>query len=110
MADIKTRDVTRGSIKTLDRAASSMHHLKEETIRSKALDINSRQDGETADTYAQGTVERYAGDSAAYAAQAGTELLLRNRDKPIEASSYPQGSEEQIRQAFRELYSRYQMC
>ncbi len=102
MADIKTRDVTKGSIKTLDRAASSMHHLKEETIRSKALDINGRQDGETADTYAQGTVERYAGDSAAYAAQAGTELLLRNRDKPIEAANYPQGSEEQIRQAFKE--------
>lgn len=26
MADIKTRDVTRGSIKILDRAASSMHN------------------------------------------------------------------------------------
>ena len=102
MADIKTRDVTRGSIKTLDRAASSMHHLKEETIRSKALDISNRQDGENADTYAQGMAEHHAGDGAAYAAQAGTELLLRNRDKPIEASSYPQGSEEQIRKAFRE--------
>ena len=102
MADIKTRDVTRGSIKTLDRAASSMHHLKEETIRSKALDIHSRQDGENADAYAQGTVERYAGDGAAYATQAGTELLLRNRSKSPEAESYPQGSEGQIRQAFRE--------
>ena len=102
MADIKTRDVTRGSIKTLDRAASSMHHLKEETIRSKALDIHSRQDSENANTYAQGTVERYAGDGAAYAAQAGTELLLRNRNKAAEAASYPQGSEEQIQRAFRE--------
>lgn len=102
MADIKTRDVTRGSIKTLDRAASSMHHLKEETIRSKALDIHSRHDGESADTYAQGAFEHYAGDGAAYAAQAGTELLLRNRNKPHEDTSYPQGSEEQIQQAFRE--------
>ena len=102
MADIKTRDVTRGSIKTLDRAASYMHHLKEETIRSKALDIHSRQDGENADTYAQGTVEHYASDGSAYAAQAGTELLLRNRGKAIEVPSYPQGREEQIQQAFRE--------
>ena len=102
MADIKTRDVTKGSIKTLDRAASSMHHLKEETIRSKALDISNRQDGETADAYAQGTIEHYTGDGAAYAAQAGTELLLRNRNRSLETSSYPQGSEEQIQQAFRE--------
>lgn len=102
MADIKTRDVTRGSIKTLDRAASSMHHLKEETIRSKSLDIHGRQDGENADTYAQSTVEHYAGDGAAYATQAGTELLLRNRGKAIENATYPQGSEEQIQQAFRE--------
>lgn len=102
MADIKTRDVTKGSIKTLDRAASSMHHLKEETIRSKALDIHDRQDGENADTYALSTVEHYAGDGVAYAAQAGTELLLRNRNKTLETENYPQGSGEQIQQAFRE--------
>lgn len=102
MADIKTRDVTRGSIKTLDRAASSMHHLKEETIRSKALDIHGRQNGESTDAYAQGTVEHYAGDGAVYAAQAGTELLLRNRNKSLETATYPKGSEEQIQKAFRE--------
>ena len=44
MADIKTRDVTRGTIKTLDRAASSMHHLKEETIRNRAADIGRKAD------------------------------------------------------------------
>ena len=47
LADIKTRDVTRGTIKTLDRAASSMHHLKEETIRSKALEIGNRHDNDS---------------------------------------------------------------
>ena len=102
MADIKTRDVIRGSIKTLDRVANSMHHLKEETVRSKVLDISSRQDGDNADTYAQSTVEHYAGDSAAYAAQAGAELIIRNRQRVAEVSSYPQNSEEQIRQAFVE--------
>ena len=79
MADIKTRDVTRGSIKTLDRAASSMHHLKEETIRSKMTEIRNRDDGNTANSYAQDTIEHYAGDGAAYAAKAGTELMLRSR-------------------------------
>ena len=79
MADIKTRDVTRGSIKTLDRAASSMHHLKEETIRSKMTEIRNHDDGTSANSYAQDTIEHYAGDSAAYAAKAGTELMLQFR-------------------------------
>lgn len=79
MADIKTREVTRGSIKTLDRAASSMHHMKEETIRSKAADISGRYDGDSPSSYAQDTVEHYAGDSAAYASRQGVELILRSR-------------------------------
>ena len=102
MADIKTRDVTRGSIKTLDRAASSMHHLKEEIIKSKALDIYSKQDNETADAYAQGVAEHYTGDGAAYVAQAGAELIMRNRHKSLESSTLPQSREEQIQKAFRE--------
>ena len=79
MANIKTRDVTRGSIKTLDRAASSMHHLKEETIRSKVSDISGRYDGDSSGSYAQDTVEHYAGDGATYAARQGVELILRSR-------------------------------
>ena len=102
MADIKTRDVTRRSIKTLDRAASSMHHLKEETIRSKASDISSRQHGGNGDTYAQEVTEQYVGNAAAYSAQTGVELILRNRNKSPETTSYPKSSEEQIRRAFRE--------
>lgn len=102
MADIKTRDVTRGSIKTLDRAASSMHHLKEETIRSKALEISNRQYSENGDTYAQEMTEHYAGSAAAVSAQTGAELILRNRNKSPEASSYTESREEQIRRAFRE--------
>ena len=79
MADIKTREVTKGSIKTLDRAASSMHHMKEETIRSKAADISGRYDGDPSGSYAQDTVEHYAGDGAAYASRQGVELILRSR-------------------------------
>ena len=87
MADIKTRDVTRGTIKTLDRAASSMHHMKEETIRSKALETGNRHDNESVGSYAQDTAEHYAGDGAAFAARAGVEMMLHSREK----SSY--GSE-----------------
>ena len=79
--DIKTRNVTRGTIKTLDRTASSMHHLKEETIRSKAADIGGRYDSESADSYAQDTAAHNAGDGAAYAARAGVEMILQSREK-----------------------------
>ena len=110
MADIKTRDVTRGSMKTLDRAASSMHHLKEETIRSKLTEIRNLDDGNSTNSYAQDTIEHYAGDSATYAAKAGTELMLRSRaGKSIDEVPHiaPEirgetGSGADVQRAFRE--------
>ena len=123
MADIKTRDVTRGTIKTLDRAASSMHHLKEETIRSKAADIGRRNDSESAGTYAQDTAEHCAGDGAAFAARAGVEMMLQSREqsaygaelfpdagepglhdsiRPAKANGIASDNETRIQQAFRE--------
>ena len=101
MADIKTRDVTRRSIKTLDRAASSMHHLKEETIRSKASDISSRQHGGNGDTYAQEVTEQYVGNAAAYSAQTGVELILRNRNKSPETTTYPKSRSEEHTSEFQ---------
>ena len=107
MANIKTRDVTRGTIKTIDRAASSMHHLKEETIRSKALNISARHDSESVGSYAQDTLEHYAGDSAAFASRAGIEMLLHSRENTgnksdlITAIPSPDRN-EQIRYAYRE--------
>lgn len=103
MADIKTREVTRGSIKTLDRSASFMHHMKEETIRAKALDIHSRQTGENADTYAQNTTEHYAGSGAIYAAKAGTEMVIRRNQKTQETADLSQKDEERVYQVFKEL-------
>ena len=110
MAEIKTRDVTRGSIKTLDRAASSMYHLKEETIRSKMTEIRNRDDGNSANDFAQDTIEHYAGDSAAYATKAGTELMLRSRaGKSVDEGSHitPEirggtGMSADVQRAFRE--------
>ena len=78
MADIKLREVNRGHIKTLDRASSSMHHIKEATVRTRTSDLYGRQDDD-ADRYAQDSVEHYASDSAAYAVQAGVGLILRSR-------------------------------
>ena len=117
MADIKTRDVTRGSIKTLDRAASSMHHLKEEIIKGKYMEPGRGQDDHSEEAYAENHVEQYAGDSAAYASRAGIDMLLRSREqanvypaefdhgsgpKPPAAPDAGIGSQEQLRRAFRE--------
>ena len=123
MADIKTRDVTRGTIKTLDRAASSMHHLKEETIRSKTANIGGGYDNESAGSYAQDTAEHFAGGSAAFASRTGIELMLRSREnagcgselltdagdafipgspKPPITAAVPANNEKNVRQAFRE--------
>ena len=107
MADIKTRDVTRGSIKTLDRAASSMNHLKEETIRSKIADISGRHDNDSTNTYAKDTLEYYAGDSVAFASRAGLEMLIHSRGKVADGSELITANpspnrNEQIRRAFRE--------
>lgn len=117
MADIKTRDVTRGSIKTLDRAASSMHHLKEETIKGKYMEPGRGQDDYSGETYAENRVEQYAGDSAAYASKAGIDMLLRSREHSngypaeFDHGSGPElpaefdagiGGQEQIQRAFKE--------
>ena len=58
MADIKTRDITRGTIKSLDRAASSMHRMKEQSIRSKPSDPCSQNDGDSVSSYAQDMTEQ----------------------------------------------------
>lgn len=77
VADIKTRDVTRGTIKTIDRAASSMHHLKEETIRSKAAEIGSRSDNESPSSYAIDSVEHRAKISSDHAIETGTKAIYQ---------------------------------
>lgn len=119
MADIKTRDITRGTIKTLDRASSSMHHLKEETIRSKGLEINSRSGNGSESSYASDTIEYYAGDGAAYAARAGRDILRTRvqhdvytiedgnpgfirENGPSDSAGNVIGGEGQIQRAFRE--------
>ena len=102
MAEIKTRDVTRGTIKTLDRAASSMHHMKEQTIRSKSLELGSGRDNESANSYARDTTEHYAGSSVRHIAEDGIDLAIRNRQKTQKPTDYPSDNKGQVQSAFRE--------
>ena len=80
MTDIKTREVTRGSIKTIDRAAASMHHLKVDTIRNRNNDYGNSQESDNAGAYAENHIKRTAGDSAAFASRAGMDMLLNSRE------------------------------
>lgn len=64
-----------------------MYHMKEATIRSKIADISSHRENESSGSYAQETAEHYAGDSAAFAARAGTEMLIKSREHRSEAGS-----------------------
>ena len=102
MAEIKTRDVTRGTIKTLDRAASSMHHMKEQTIRSKSLEPSSGRDNESANSYAQDTTEHYAGSSVRHIAEDGIDLAIRSRQKTQKTTDYPSDIKGQVQTAFKE--------
>lgn len=102
MADIKTRDVTRGTIKTLNRTSSYTHRMKEATIRSKIAEIGSGRESENANAYVHETIEHYAGDGTVYAARAGVEMAIKNRHESPKSASEPVKTEEQVRQAFRE--------
>lgn len=103
MADIKTRDVIRGSIKTLDKAASSMHRMKEQTIRNMSMDTISYRDNDNLSSYAQEETEHYARSSAIYAAKTRTEMAIRSRQKTQEIAEISQNIEDRVRQTFREL-------
>ena len=79
MADIKTREVLRGSIKTLNRAAIASHHIKEASVRVREYELNTNDDNDSS----RGT-DLMAGDAGAaaiYAARSGTEHFVSSRDK-----------------------------
>ena len=102
MADIKTRDITRGTIKSLDRTSSYMHRMKEQAIRIKSLDISDQHDGDSVSSYAQDVTEHYAGSSAVYTAKAGAEMAIRSRQNPPVSADMPLDNGDPIQQAFKE--------
>ena len=102
MADIKTRNVKTGTIKSLDRASSSMHRMKENVIRSKADDIGRSSSGDDVSSYGHDVTEHYAGGSARYAVETGAELVIRNRHNPQNVASGSGDMTERIQSAFKE--------
>lgn len=104
MADIETRDVVRGYIRTLDRATSGMHRVKEQTIRSRSNEEDGRNPPESACQDAHNAMKHLAGDSTeavmwSVAGQAAR--VVRNRQNPPK----PDSSEDMpgdVQNAFRE--------
>ena len=101
MADIKIRDVNRGTIKTLDRAASSMHHLKEATIRTKFLEMNSGQNRWNPGDQAQEMIGSYAAEGVLVAKRSG-ELIHNAGNRLPRMTSRSSDREELMQRAFRE--------
>ena len=76
MADIKTREINRGSIKTLDRATSTTHRMKNVAIRAKSETANERKNEENSSSFATDRTMS-AGERSVYTAAGATELTVR---------------------------------
>ena len=64
MADIKTREIMKGTIKTFDRADAAAHRIKDSSIRTKESTEEAYQAKEDSPSgYAQGSITE-AGKSA----------------------------------------------
>ena len=53
MASIKTRELNKGSIKTIDRASIMTQHMKQVSFKMKENTVRDRNDGNTPECYAQ---------------------------------------------------------
>lgn len=53
MASIKTRELNKGSIKTIDRASIMTQHMKQASFKMKENTVQDRNDGNTPEGYAQ---------------------------------------------------------
>ena len=102
MADIKTRELVTGTIKTLDRSVSSIHRIKDDIVRTKSDEIRGSDDDGSAEAYAQDTAEHYVGSGAMLAADFSMEMAVHSSRKPPSDPDVPPDKDDQIRQAFRE--------
>jgi len=90
MADIKTREVIKGSVKTLDRAASATHRIKEASVRVREYEFHISEE----DNDGSSGIELMAGDvgaAATHVVKSGTERLLGSREQ---ATGYNDGITE----------------
>lgn len=110
MANIKTREINKGTIKTIDRASVMTQHIKQASFKMKDNTIQDRNDGNTPESYAQEQIfdngriasERAASSTYDMSVKAAKKIrqkkeiveirhrkdtLLRNRDRPSEIHS-----------------------
>lgn len=59
MASIKTRELNKGSIKTIDRASLMIQHIKQSNVRLKDQTIQEKHDTSSPDNYAQERISEY---------------------------------------------------
>ena len=75
MADIRTREMNKGTIRTLDRAAAASHRIKNVAVRSKA---EVRDASDSKENIRQHAIDRMMGNVEAgtlYAARGGSNLV-----------------------------------
>lgn len=71
MTGIKTREYTKGSIKTIDRVLVMTEHIRQANIKIKDSSITDRNASDNPDTYAQNHVAEYGRVVANEATRAG---------------------------------------
>lgn len=71
MAKIKTREVKKGSIKTIDRASLMTQHMKSAALKTKSAVNQNKADSENPENYAHSKLSEY-GHAAAERAAYGT--------------------------------------
>ena len=59
MASVKTRELNKGSIKTIDRASLMTQHIKQSNVRLKDQSIQEKHDTASPDNYAQERISEY---------------------------------------------------
>ena len=76
MADIKTREINKGTIKSLDRASSMKHRIKTASIRAKSEMVQDRKSDENSSSFATDRIMRVEEKGTAATGKA-TETAVR---------------------------------
>ncbi len=87
MANIKTREINKGTIKTIDRSSMMMQHVKQASLKVKDASAPEKRDFDSPDNYAQNHMQGYSravADRTAFAtfdvAKAASKRIHLKRD------------------------------
>ena len=123
MANIKTRESNKGTIRTLDRASVLAGNIKQANIRTKSNAQSESHDEHAPEGYAQNQMTRYSNEVARKAfavngdtvVKAGKTVRRKQRTLGKRPSSYSQNSARNVRVRNQgrllavETYERHQM-